>query len=225
MAKQKRIESKTSKSVPSFRVEAKTEEQKRAIESIVKNKVTFLHGPAGCGKTFLATLLGLQMFMSNRYEGMFFTRPCVEAFGERLGYLPGDANSKLSVYLVPIMDILGESMTQDYIDQLVSSEVFRTIPIAFMRGITIKRSFVVADEMQNSTVEQMRLVLTRFGENSKMVITGDLTQSDLPNRNGLKDAIVRLQGVKDVGIVELTESSIVRDPVVADIDRKYRENK
>ena len=205
----------------------KNEGQKNALRLISQNKVTIISGSPGTGKSHVAVGWGLQeMLMHSRFEKLIFTRPVVEA-GESLGYLPGDANAKIAPYMMPIMDILEHYLSHEEIDNMVKERKIVIMPLAYMRGITFRNAYVVADEMQNSTAKQMHLLLTRIGEKSKIVITGDTDQSDLyQNRssteNGLQDAIDRLVNIKDIGLVELGYESCVRDPLVNDIDAAYR---
>lgn len=207
-----------------LRLTALNDQQKAALKTIHENQITLIHGPAGTGKTHLAVGYGIMDFMHGKYESLIFTRPCVEAYGEDLGYLPGDQNQKLAPYMMPIMDILNMFMFPEEVEDAIANKRIRTIPIAFQRGLTFRNAFVVADEFQNTVPKQMRLFLTRIGTGSKVVVTGDLRQSDIQGVNGLEDAIKRLQGVEGIGIVEMTDSCIVRDPIVARIEARYTSN-
>ena len=201
---------------------AKTDEQKELFKSFNKNILTLATGPAGCGKTYCAVSQALYEFSKNKYSKLIFTRPAVEAYGERLGFLPGGAEDKLAPYMLPIMDTLEGYLDENFISELIKKKQIQTIPLAFQRGLNFKDSFVVFDEAQNATADQMRMFLTRIGENCKVVVTGDLRQTDrLGGINGLRDATNRLIGVNNVGIVKLTEKSIVRSQLVADIEAKY----
>ena len=205
--------------------------QKEALRTISGSKVTFITGVPGTGKTHIAVGWGLQqMIMKDAFDQIIFTRPVVEA-GESLGYLPGDADAKLAPYMMPMYDVLSDYLTNDQITKLVAEKKIVTLPLAYMRGVTFKNAYVVCDEMQNSTMEQMHLLLTRIGQGSKVVVTGDTEQSDLcyhrrrrdPDfENGLADAIDRLEGTKGVGFVELDYSSCVREEIISLIDSRYR---
>ena len=200
---------------------AKTEEQKQYLRLIHENQITFSYGPPGSGKTFIATSYGLNEVLRGKYDRLIITRPCVEAYGESLGYLPGTSKEKILPYILPILNIMKQKVDGSYIDNLIKDEIIQIIPFAFLRGWTFDRSFVIADEVQNTVQQQVRLLLTRIGENSKIVCTGDINQSDLGAENGLTDAIDRLNGVEGIGIMKLTEDSIVRNPIIKEIERRY----
>lgn len=198
-------------------------EQKQVLRVIHDNTITFLSGPAGTGKTWLAVAYGVSEFLKGRYERLIFTRPCIEANGEKLGYLPGSANDKIGPYMLPIFDILSRRMTKKDIDKLINEGKIVTLPMAFQRGITFTNAYVVGDEFQNACPSQVRMFLTRIGENSKIVVTGDITQSDIEGRciNGLADAIGRMQGADGIGIASLSTESIVRHPIIKVIEERY----
>jgi phosphate starvation-inducible PhoH-like protein len=223
-----KIHSNGSSSKLVIAVSHKNEGQKNALKTISQNKVTFISGVSGSGKSHMAVGWGLQeMMMHDRFEKIILTRPVVEA-GESLGYLPGDATAKIAPYMLPVMDILEHYLGYDLIEDMVEERKILIMPLAYMRGTTFKNSYVVADEMQNSSIKQMHLLLTRIGENSKIVITGDTEQSDLyksSEDNGLQDAISRLTGIENIGMVELGYESCVRDPIVSEIDKRYRPKK
>ena len=204
-----------------FNIVPKSEEQKSFIQSIEENQITIVYGKAGTGKTMISTMWGFNAFAGGKYEILVFTRPCVEANGEKLGHLPGDVLSKISVYMTPIMDILETGVEKEYIDRLVKANDIKQVPFAFLRGISFHQSFILADEVENATKEQIRLLITRIGNNSKMVLTGDPYQSDIGYNNGLVDAIDRLKGIKGIGIVELTKLSIFRNPIIAEVENRY----
>jgi phosphate starvation-inducible protein PhoH and related proteins len=209
-----------------IKVTAKSENQKKLLKSIKDNVVTIVYGPPGSGKTLLAVVSGLREFVMGKYKKMIFTRPCVEAVGENLGFLPGDLHEKIHPYMYPIFDFLGDFLTQKQIDEYLKSENIITLPLAFQRGITFSNSFVLLDEAQNTRPEQIRMFLTRIGENCKIVITGDPLQSDIRCKNGLVDACERLVGVESLGIVEFNSEDIVRHPIVTAIEKRYEsENK
>lgn len=199
--------------------------QKNAIKVIKEHDLTILHGAPGTGKTHLATMFGLQQLMWGNYQKLIITRPCVEAYGESLGFLPGDFNAKIAPYLIPIWDILLESLRKVDLNSLVEEGKIVTIPLAYHRGITFKNAFVVADEMQNTLPQQMRMFLTRMGIGSKVVVTGDISQSDIRDKNGLADAIERLDKLENVGILEMDKSCIVRHSLVANIETRYNPTK
>lgn len=206
-------------------VTAKTPEQKELLKSIAQNTITFVTGPAGSGKTFLAVTYGLQQLFRNKYAKLVLTRPVVEAGGEKLGFLPGDMIDKINPYMMPIFDAMAQVMPEEAVSKLVqkngNSSPIRILPLAYMRGMTFRQSFIICDEMQNSTPDQVRMLLTRLGENSKMVVCGDTRQTDIFGLNGLEDATELLQGIEGIGCVSLTEASIVRHPLVQKIEERY----
>lgn len=202
--------------------QAVTEEQKKVFQSMKENTLTFITGPAGTGKTFISVSQALHEYAKNNYKKIIITRPAVEAHGERLGFLPGDACDKLAPYMMPVMDVMETKMEPGFINTMVKKNELITIPLAFQRGLTFKDAFIIFDEAQNTTRDQMRMFLTRIGENCKVVVSGDLRQQDrVGGINGLHHAISILEGVKNVGIVNLTEKSIVRSELVADIEFRY----
>jgi len=220
---------KTDKMLPvkqEITIEPKSENQKLLIQSIKDNIVTIVKGPAGTGKTLISVVCGLVDFIDGKYKKMIFTRPCVEANGENLGFLPGDLNEKIQPYMYPIFNFLGEYLTPQKIKGYMQADEIITLPLAYQRGITFTDSFVLLEEMQNTTVEQVRMFLTRIGENCKVVLTGDPNQSDIRGTNGLIDACERLSGVEGLGIIEFTEEDIFRSKIVKDIEERYvREKK
>jgi phosphate starvation-inducible protein PhoH and related proteins len=204
-------------------VTAKSEHQKELLKSIKDNIVTIVAGPPGSGKTMLSVVSGLREFTMGKYSKLIFTRPCVEANGENLGFLPGDLNEKIHPYMYPIFDFLADYLTTKQIEGLIKSESIITLPLAFQRGCTFKNSFVILDEAQNTNIGQIRMFLTRIGENCKVVITGDPEQSDVKNTNGLVDACERLVDIDGLGIVHFTKEDILRHPIVAAIEDKYKD--
>jgi phosphate starvation-inducible PhoH-like protein len=209
-----------SKAIPS--VSALNPAQKTAIRTIADsdNTIVLLNGIAGTGKTFLAASWGLEQFMKGKFERLVFSRPYVEA-GENLGYLPGTYDNKMAVFMIPIFDVLHEHLSNDDIKLLAEEHKIVTLPLAYMRGVTFKNSFVLLDEGQNATIRQMHLFLTRVGAGSKVVVTGDTAQSDLRGENGFKDAITRLDGVPGLKIVQLDASAVVRHSIIPEIDKRY----
>ena len=200
--------------------EAINDEQKAVLKAINRNVVTFITGMAGVGKTYLSARVGLHHLLRQKYDRLILARPAIESY-ENLGYLPGTADEKLSVYMIPLLDVIDEAIGSDNTGKLLRMGDIVTLPLAFHRGLTYKNSFVIIDEAQNTLPEQMRLVLTRIGENCKVVITGDINQSDINKKSGLSDAIERLKDIEDVAITHLTEESVARHPVVKAIDKAY----
>lgn len=199
-------------------ISARTPNQKKYIKTVIDKDVVFCTGPAGSGKTTIAVGLAVQHLAEGKVDKILFTRPCVEA-GEHLGYLPGNAKQKLSPYLKPIFDELQNFLQRETIHNLQSSGIIEIIPLAHMRGLNLHNTFVVGDEMQNATYEQIKLLLTRFGNESKMILTGDLAQSDLPphKSRGYATIIEKLLVCNDIGIAPLSDNDIQRNPIVSRI--------
>lgn len=206
-------------------IKYKTLGQKEYVDSIYKNEVVFGVGPAGTGKTYLAVATAVSAFRKKEVEKIILTRPAVEA-GESLGFLPGDFQSKVDPYLRPLYDALQEMFGLDSYQKLIEKGVIEIAPLAYMRGRTLNNSFIILDEAQNTTKEQMKMFLTRMGEGSRMVITGDVTQIDLPvgKKSGLIHATEILKNVKGIGIVKLTASDVVRHPLVMKIIKAYEQS-
>jgi phosphate starvation-inducible PhoH-like protein len=200
----------------------KTVTQRRYLEAIERNDLVFGIGPAGTGKTYLAVAMAIQALISKRVTRIILTRPAVEA-GERLGFLPGTLQEKVDPYLRPLYDALYDMLEAEKVEKLLERLSIEVAPLAFMRGRTLNDSFIILDEAQNTTTEQMKMVLTRQGFNSKMVVTGDLTQMDLPNgrRSGLLDAAEILKGVEGISFVWFDERDVVRHSLVQRIVRAY----
>ena len=200
----------------------KTVNQRRYMEAIERNDLVFGVGPAGTGKTYLAVAMGVSALLAKRVARIILTRPAVEA-GERLGFLPGTLQEKVDPYLRPLYDALYDMLEADKVEKLLERAVIEVAPIAFMRGRTLNNSFIILDEAQNSTAEQMKMVLTRQGFNSKMVVNGDITQIDLPlgRRSGLLDALEVLKGVAGISFVYFDERDVVRHSLVQRIVKAY----
>ena len=203
-------------------IKCKTVGQKKYVDSIKRNTVTFGIGPAGTGKTYLAVCLAVQAMKQKQADKIILTRPAVEA-GEKLGFLPGDLQNKVDPYLRPLYDALQEMLGLETYTKLMERGSIEIAPLAYMRGRTLSNAFVILDEAQNTTREQMKMFLTRLGDGSKMVITGDVTQIDLPNgkSSGLDHAASVLKEVEGIGIMYLTDKDVVRNPLVMQIVRAY----
>ena len=203
-------------------IKCKTVGQKTYVDSIKKNTITFGIGPAGTGKTYLAVCLAVQALKSKQADKIILTRPAVEA-GEKLGFLPGDLQTKVDPYLRPLYDALQEMLGLENYTKLLERGSIEIAPLAYMRGRTLSGAFVILDEAQNATREQMKMFLTRLGDGSKMVVTGDITQIDLPDgkSSGLNHAANVLKEVEDIGIIYLTDKDVVRNPLVMKIVRAY----
>lgn len=206
-------------------IKSKTVGQKKYVDSIKKDSITFGIGPAGTGKTYLAVCLAVQAFKSKQADKIILTRPAVEA-GEKLGFLPGDLQTKVDPYLRPLYDALQEMLGLETYTKLMERGSIEIAPLAYMRGRTLSNAFVILDEAQNTTREQMKMFLTRLGDGSKMVITGDVTQVDLPDgkSSGLEHASAVLKGVEGIGIIYLTDKDVVRNPLVMKIVRAYEQD-
>ncbi len=200
----------------------KTVNQRRYMEAIERNDLVFGVGPAGTGKTYLAVAMGISALLSKRVSRIILTRPAVEA-GERLGFLPGTLQEKVDPYLRPLYDALHDMLEPDKVEKLLERSIIEVAPIAFMRGRTLNDSFIILDEAQNSTAEQMKMVLTRQGSNSKMVVNGDVTQIDLPTgrRSGLLDALDVLRGIPGISFISFDERDVVRHSLVQRIVKAY----
>ena len=204
------------------RIAPRSKAQGRYIKAIQAHDMVFAIGPAGTGKTYLAVCAAVEMFNAGKIDRIILSRPAVEA-GERLGFLPGDMQEKIDPYLRPLFDALHDTLPGEQVVRRIASGEFEVAPLAFMRGRTLSNAFVILDEAQNTTPTQMKMFLTRLGENSRMVITGDLSQVDLPpgTRPGLKDAVETLDGVPGIRFVRFSDADVVRPPLVARIIRAY----
>ena len=212
----------TSKGKP---VKPKTLGQKKYVEAIRKNTIVLGAGPAGTGKTYLAVAMAVTAFRAKEVNRIILTRPAVEA-GEKLGFLPGDLQQKVDPYLRPLYDALFDMLGAEAFARYQERGSIEVAPLAYMRGRTLDDSFIILDEAQNTTREQMKMFLTRLGFNSKMVVTGDVTQIDLPDgkRSGLTDAMRILRNVPDISINTFTEKDVVRHKLVQDIIKAYEKN-
>ena len=213
-----RIEIRTRKK----QVEPRTEAQKNYVKNLFQNEMAFGIGPAGTGKTYLAVAVGVTMLIGGHVDKIVLSRPAVEA-GERLGFLPGDMKEKVDPYMQPLYDALNDFLPSKQVEKLMAEKRIEIAPLAFMRGRTLANAFVVLDEAQNATTMQMKMFLTRLGEGSRMVITGDRTQVDLPRgtNSGLMDAERILDGVKGISFNYFTAKDVVRHPLVARIIEAY----
>jgi len=205
-------------------VMARSANQLRYIQAMERSDLVFAIGPAGTGKTYLAVAMAVQMLMNKRVNRIVLTRPAVEA-GEKLGFLPGDLQEKVDPYLRPLYDALYDIMDYERVERLLERRVIEIAPLAFMRGRTLGDSFIILDEGQNTTSEQMKMFLTRIGLDSKVVVTGDITQIDLPpgKRSGLVEARELLSGIEGIEFVYFTEKDVVRHPLVKSIIKAYQE--
>ncbi len=204
------------------KISARTPGQRRYIEAVRGHDLVFCAGPAGTGKTYLAVAMAVNALRLERVRKIVLVRPAVEA-GEKLGFLPGDMQAKVNPYLRPLLDALGDILDYEQVQRYLDRDVIEIAPLAFMRGRTLNNTFIILDEAQNTTITQMKMFLTRMGHDSKIVVTGDATQTDLPEHveSGLHDALERLRGVPGIGMVTLTGEDIVRHPLVRRIVAAY----
>ena len=200
----------------------KTKNQEIFLKQMKTKDIVFAVGPAGTGKTYMAVAYAVSLFVEGKINRLVLSRPAVEA-GERLGFLPGDMKEKIDPYLRPLYDALYEMMPGEEIDRKMVNNLIEIAPLAFMRGRTLNKSFIILDEAQNTLSTQMKMFLTRLGQDSKMVITGDLSQKDLPDnaKSGMQDAMEKLEKVKDIGFVHLNSSDVCRHSLVEKIINAY----
>lgn len=200
-----------------------TEAQADYADAIDFSTFTFGLGPAGTGKTFVAACKACDHLKSADNTRVILTRPAIEAAGEKLGFLPGELHEKFGPYMKPIMRIMIERLGASYVETLIKYERLQMIPMAFMRGESFAETLIIADEMQNATREQMKMLLTRIGEGSRMIIDGDPAQSDIGSASGLEDAAYRLRGIKGVSVVRFTKADIVRHDIIQSVIEAYEE--
>jgi phosphate starvation-inducible PhoH-like protein len=207
-------------------VRPRTDGQARYVKAMRDNDLTLCIGPAGTGKTFLGVGMAVSMLRTGEVKKLVLVRPAVEA-GERLGFLPGDLVAKINPYLRPLFDSMHDMMEPEQVKRYMENDIIEIVPLAFMRGRTLNRAAIILDEGQNATVPQMKMFLTRMGEGSKIIVTGDITQVDLPKqtRSGLTDALHRLRDIERIAIVYLDENDIVRHPLVQKIVQAYEEDR
>ena len=200
----------------------KTKNQEIFLKQMRSKDIVFAVGPAGTGKTYMAVAYAVSLFVEGKINRLILSRPAVEA-GERLGFLPGDMKEKIDPYLRPLYDALYEMMPGEELDRKMVNNLIEIAPLAFMRGRTLNKSFIILDEAQNTLSTQMKMFLTRLGQDSKMVITGDLSQKDLPDnaKSGMQDAMEKLEKVKDIGFVHLNSSDVCRHSLVEKIINAY----
>jgi phosphate starvation-inducible PhoH-like protein len=210
---------------PKRSVIPRSKKQKEYVRSLKTNQITISLGPAGTGKTYLAVAVALTMLLEKKVERIILSRPAVEA-GEKLGFLPGDMKDKIDPYLRPLYDSLYDLLDYDRIQRKIESGAIEIAPLAFMRGRTLKNSFAILDEAQNATETQIKMFLTRIGENSKLVINGDPSQVDLPNKNqsGLIKSQVILKSIKEISVINFDHQDVMRHPLVTKIIEAYQKN-
>ena len=206
-------------------IRPRTPGQANYVDAMRENDLVFAVGPAGSGKTYLAVAMAVQALKNQHVRRIVLVRPAVEA-GESLGFLPGDLQAKINPYLRPLLDAIHEMIGYDQVQQLIQRDVIEVCPLAYMRGRTLNEAFIILDEAQNTTISQMKMFLTRMGNSSKIVVSGDHTQIDLPRgtQSGLVDALGRLPDIEGVSVAHLTAEDIVRHRLVTDIVRAYDEN-
>lgn len=201
-------------------IEAKTPNQKRYINAIKSNVITFGTGPAGTGKTYVCTALAAQALKNKQVDRIILTRPAVEA-GESLGFLPGELNEKFEPWIIPFVEVLNERLGKTHVEYLLRNGTIDAVPLAYMRGRTFNRSFVILDEAQNTTPTQMKMFLTRIGYDSTIVVNGDMDQIDIHGPSGLEDAVRRTGWIPQVSHIEFKQEDIVRSGIVGDIVSAY----
>lgn len=221
-AKKKMTDQKTTIKTKKKSIQPRSPNQADYLKAIEEHEMVFGLGPAGTGKTYLAVAAGVQMYLEGKVERLIFTRPAVEA-GERLGFLPGDMKDKVDPYLRPIYDALNDMLPMATVLKKIESGEIEIAPLAFMRGRTLSNAFVILDEAQNTTTTQMKMFLTRMGESSRMIITGDQSQTDLPQgvKSGLRDAVEILDGVNEIKFIRFAKEDVIRHHLVSKIVHAY----
>ncbi len=218
------VKNKTVEAISTFLgfIKPRTEGQQQMVKALEKNDIIFAVGPAGTGKTYLAVALAVSYLKENLVKKIVLARPAVEA-GESLGYLPGDYKEKIDPYLKPLYDALEDMLPRDLLKRFLDQQIIEILPLAYMRGRTLNNAFVILDEAQNTTFMQMKMFLTRLGVNSKSIITGDITQIDLPSKkdSGLVSSFYVLSGIDGIAFIKLTNRDVVRHPLVKDIIDAY----
>lgn len=206
-------------------IEPKSEGQQLYWDSIMANKLTICDGPAGCGKTLLAAAAAIKLLKDkSNYDHIIIVRPAVTACNEKLGYLPGSLEDKMEPFTMPVLYSLSKVVGKEHFHLLTRGEMIKVIPLAYMRGLTLDNCIVIFDEAQNSTPEQMKMFLTRLGENCKVIVEGDEEQSDINGLNGLSDSIDKLEELDNVGIIQMERSDVVRSKFVVDVLERYSSN-
>ena len=207
-------------------VRPRTDGQARYVRAMIENDLTLCIGPGGTGKTYLAVAMAVSLLRQTKAKRLVLVRPAVEA-GERLGFLPGDMVAKVNPYLRPLFDALNDMMEPEQVKRYMENDIIEIVPLAYMRGRTLNQAVIILDEGQNTTVSQMKMFLTRMGTGSKIIVTGDVTQTDLPKqtKSGLTDAVHRLEDIKGIAIVYLDQHDIVRHPLVQQVVQAYEEDK
>lgn len=207
-------------------VRPRTDGQARYVRAMIENDLTLCIGPGGTGKTYLAVAMAVSLLRQAKIKRLVLVRPAVEA-GERLGFLPGDMVAKVNPYLRPLFDALNDMMEPEQVKRYMENDIIEIVPLAYMRGRTLNQAVIILDEGQNTTVSQMKMFLTRMGTGSKIIVTGDVTQTDLPKqtKSGLTDAVQRLADIESIAIVFLDEHDIVRHPLVQRVVRAYEDEK
>src|SRR5437588_1520612 len=207
-------------------VRPRTDGQARYVRAMRENDLTLCIGPGGTGKTYLGVAMAVSLLRQGQVKKIVLVRPAVEA-GERLGFLPGDIQAKVNPYLRPLFDALNDMMEPEQVKRYIENDIIEIVPLAFMRGRTLNQAVIILDEGQNTTIPQMKMFLTRMGNGSKIIVTGDVTQVDLPKqtRSGLTDAVQRLRDIDRIAIIYLNEQDIVRHPLVQQVVRAYEDEK
>jgi phosphate starvation-inducible PhoH-like protein len=207
-------------------VRPRTDGQARYVRAMIENDLTLCIGPGGTGKTYLAVAIAVSFLRQAKIKRLVLVRPAVEA-GERLGFLPGDMVAKVNPYLRPLFDALNDMMEPEQVKRYMENDIIEIVPLAYMRGRTLNQAVIILDEGQNTTVSQMKMFLTRMGTGSKIIVTGDVTQTDLPKqtKSGLTDAVSRLGDIDRIAIVYLNEKDIVRHPLVQQVVLAYEDEK